>query len=383
MTQVMRHAENLLSGAIERPRRSPGRRRGRCRARMTSSAACGRERGPVRPIARERVEDVRDGDDATLERDVGAGEAGADSRCRPSARDASRRWSPRARATRCPSRRAGRDRPRCAVPSSGARPSVSSPVLRRTASGIAILPMSCSGAARRSSSTLRLVEAELGCDRGGVRCRRARDALPSRRRGTRRRGSGGSAFPHTRAAARVRPPSGARPRAGGGAGRSRCRSSTRSARTASSRSRRRRASARPRRRSGSSWPVTITVAMSGRVRTSSSSSSRPELPPRPMSQSTTENDSSPSKLTAPRRRCRRPTQSWPAAPTRRAISRAPATSSSTQSTRVGSVMQSPGGVRRRALRVRRASAAPAQTASSSSSPCDGRLARARCARTRT
>ena len=165
----------------------------------------GRHRGPVDAVGRDRVEDVRDGGDPSFQRDRLAAQASVGSRCRRSARDGSRRSSPRRRATPTRSSTGACSRPPCGAPSpcaprvSAAPPSAGSRPEPRSCRcrGAGWQPGSDRSAPRRAPADGRATRSS----GSSARC-----ADPSPRRGTRRRPPvAGSSL---RAPASIRAPTG-------------------------------------------------------------------------------------------------------------------------------------------------------------------------------
>ena len=98
----------------------------------------------VRPVARDRVERVGDGEDRARRAGSRRRRARPGSRARPSARGASARPRGPRRCEERDARRASARRAPCASRISRARRRLSGPGFRRIASGIPILPTSCS-----------------------------------------------------------------------------------------------------------------------------------------------------------------------------------------------------------------------------------------------
>ena len=124
-----------------------------------------RQRLPVDAVLGHGVEGVADGDHARAERDARRRPGRRGSRGRPSARGWSAPAAP-GRRSRAPARGCGR-RCRGAAASPANSSPVSGPGLRRIASGMPILPMSCSSAPSRITRVSAGVDAEPVAERSG------------------------------------------------------------------------------------------------------------------------------------------------------------------------------------------------------------------------
>ena len=179
-----------------------------------SAAASHGPRRLVRPLVRERVEHVGEGDDAAADRDRLALQPQRDSRCRPTTRDGvSAISSPRRSTSEVAAGEDRRARRSCA-PSSRANSSArQSPGLSSIASGTASLPMSCSGAASRISAAssgrapASAISPAVRATRSGVLVRRVVAVLGRRARAAAASRSARPRAPRRRARSPSRPPS--------------------------------------------------------------------------------------------------------------------------------------------------------------------------------